>query len=89
MSFGLRKTAQGDMMADRAEQERLVRNSKLTWTLVKPPRLTDDAAGDYDAGPDVSVGMSSHLSRGALARFLLRETSERAHPTQAVFVRDR
>lgn len=89
MSFGLRKTAQSEMMADRAEQERLVRNSKLTWTLVKPPRLTDDAAGEFDAGPTVSVGMSSHLSRGTLARYLLREAIDRTHPTQSVYVRDR
>ena len=48
-------------MEDRDEQERLVRVSKLQWTLVKPPRLTDDPAGEFDAGPAVSVGLWQSL----------------------------
>lgn len=89
LSFGVRRTGQTELMEDRDEQERIVRNSKLAWTIVKPPRLTDDAGGDVDAGPGVSVGLASHCSRAALARFLVGEVKTGAFREQAIFVRDK
>lgn len=89
MSFGRRRTGQDEVMDDRDAQERHVRSSKLQWTLVKPPRLTDDPAGEFDAGPSVSVGLSSHCSRQSLARFLVSELMQPKHLDTAVYVKDR
>lgn len=88
-SFGLRKSGQAEVMADRDEQDRLVRTSKKTWTLIKPNKLSDGAAGEYDAGPSVSVGLGSQLSRASLARFLVNELQQPQFADQAVYVRDR
>jgi len=59
---------------DRAGQERVVMESELRWTVVKPPRLTDGPARKrVRAGPDIKVGLLSRVSRAELAAFLLRE----------------
>lgn len=88
MAFGVRKTGQAEMLDDRDEQERLVRSSRLSWTVVKPPRLTDDAAGAIEAGATMPVGMSSHLSRAALAKFLVDEALRPQYAESAVYVKD-
>lgn len=87
----VQRSAHDGMVEDRAEQERLVRNSKLAgWTLVKPPRLTDDPATDaVNIGPDLSVGMRSSLSRASLADALVREIQEPRFAQQAVYAANR
>ncbi len=87
----VQRSAHDGMVEDRNEQERLVRNSKLAgWTLVKPPRLTDDVATDaVDIGPDLSVGMRSRISRASLAAALLREIHAPRFAQQAVYVANR
>jgi putative NADH-flavin reductase len=89
MSFGLRKSGQAEVLNDRDEQDRLVRTSKKSWTLIKPHKLTDAAGGEYDAGPTVSVGLSSQISRASLARFLVSELQQPQFAEQTVYVRDR
>lgn len=89
MSFGVRRAGQDEVMADRDAQERHVRNSKLQWTLVKPPRLTDEPGAELEAGPSVSVGLGSHLSRQALSRFLVKELMKPQYLDTAVYVKDR
>lgn len=89
LSFGIRRTSMADSMADRDEQERVVRNSKLAWTLVKPPRLTDEASTEVEHGANLSLGLSSHCSRAALARFLVGEVMQPQYRDSAVFVRDK
>ncbi len=88
-SFGARRTGQDEVMEDRDKQERLVRGSHLKWTLVKPPRLTDDPGGELDVGPSVPVGLGSHCSRQALARFLVKELMQPQYLDAAVYVKDR
>ena len=87
----VQRSAHEGMVEDRSEQERLVRNSKLSgWTLVKPTRLTDDAATDtVDIGPDLSVGMRSSISRASLADALVREIQEPRFAQQAVYAASR
>lgn len=90
MSFVLRKAGWEDVMNDRDDQERVVRNSKLTWTAVKPPRLSDGPKTDaVDAGPTLSVNMMSKISRDSLARFLVREVMQPQFPSSAVYVKER
>lgn len=73
---------------DRAEQERLVRDSPLDWTLVKPPRLTTGSGrGRWLAGPAERVGLMSRISRAQLAAFVLDEVEHPRFVRQAVYVR--
>lgn len=73
---------------DRAEQERLVKASGLEWTLVKPPRLTENpGTGRYTWGPEVRVGLLSRISRADVARFILDELESSRNVGRAVVVR--
>ena len=89
LSFGARRAGQDEIMQDRDAQERQIRNSKLKWTLVKPPRLTDEPGGELEAGPAVPVGIASHCSRQALSRFLVKELMQPQYLDSAVYVKDR
>lgn len=78
-----------ETMKDRAEQENVIRASKLDWSIFKPPRLTTARAeGEAVAGPAIRVGLLSSVSRAGLARMMLREAAERRFVRQAVFVRE-
>lgn len=62
---------------DRDEQEAVVMNSGLRWTIVRPPRLVEAAPrGPVAAGIDLPVGLRASLSRADLATFLLDEIAE-------------
>jgi putative NADH-flavin reductase len=72
---------------DRIEQERLVRQSALDWTIIKPPRLTDGVASRHvRAGSDLRVGLLSSISRADLTAFLMDEVEHPRFVGQAVFV---
>lgn len=72
---------------DRAEQERIVRSSRLEWTLVKPPRLTDNGRGEtVRAGIDLDVGLRSTIARDTVAAFLLAEIETPRFVGQTVYV---
>lgn len=73
---------------DRVEQERLVEESGLEWTIVKPPRLTDGrAAGAVSAGPTLTVGLMSKISRADLAEFVMDELETPRFLRMRVFVK--
>jgi putative NADH-flavin reductase len=75
---------------DREGQERVIRASGLRWTIVKPPRLTNQSTrGVYTAGPKVKVGLLSAVSRADLATFIIRELLSPAHVREIVFIRRR
>jgi putative NADH-flavin reductase len=60
-------------LADRREQERLVIDSGLAWTLLRPTRLTDGAArGRWRTSPTARVGALSHISRADVAEAIAR-----------------
>lgn len=72
---------------DRAEQEKVVRQSGLVWTLVKPSRLTSGKAlGKWRVGPGVRVSLLSSIARDDLAEFILQETLNPQFAGQAVFI---
>jgi putative NADH-flavin reductase len=72
---------------DRLEQERLVRQSGLDWTIIKPPRLTDAvASGHVRAGSDVRIGLFSRISRADLKTFLMDQIERPGFVGQSVFV---
>lgn len=73
---------------DRVEQERVVGESGLDWTIVKPPRLTDGPARHgVQVGPVLRVGMLSSISRADLAEFLLGTVDRAQHVGARVFVK--
>ena len=73
---------------DRRLQESLVRHSDVEWTLVRPPRLTDD---DTPGVPEVTtrpkIGALDHASRRHLAETLVRAAVTDAWPRQEIYVR--
>lgn len=74
-------------MADRAEQEQVVKTSGLRWTLVKPPRLTDGESTDVAVGTDVRVGLFSSVSRASLANVLLDLCDDASSVGSVLFVK--
>jgi putative NADH-flavin reductase len=84
---GIYQRSQREGAADRAEQERLVKESDLEWTLIKPPRLTNGPRSKrFRAGPDLRVGLLSLVSMADVAAFTLSEILDPKHIREAVFV---
>lgn len=80
-----RQSSVAGMVAERREQERLVRESGLDWTLVRPPRLTDGAGGEaVRVGAGLQVGALAKVARADLARVLARAATERRWLCEAV-----
>jgi len=76
-----------DLARDRDEQERILKESPLDWTVVKPPRLTDgERRGSVRTGPDLPIGMTAKVSRADLASFLLDEAANREFVRRCVFI---
>lgn len=76
-----------EIARDREAQEHLVHDSKLEWTIVKPPRLTDaPARRRVRASPTLRVGLLSTISRADLAEFMLSEIEDPRFIRQHVFV---
>ncbi len=72
---------------DREEQEQLVKECGLDWTLIKPPRLTDGPTSEkLRCNADVRIGVFSHVSRTDLATCILKEIREPLHMHNSVFL---
>ncbi len=55
-------------------QEKIISQSGLDYTIVRPARLTDEATvGKYKAAENLHIGLFSHISRTAVADFLLKQ----------------
>ena len=64
------------IIAAKTEQERLIRESGLDWTIVRPGGLGDGPrTGDYRSGTDPSL-MAGLVSRADVAEFVLRQLSD-------------
>jgi putative NADH-flavin reductase len=84
----LLRSGRPDLAEDTARQERVVIESPLHWTLVKPPRLTNGPSkGRVRVGTALNVGLLSRVSRVDLARFLLDEAAAGLHVRERVYVR--
>jgi putative NADH-flavin reductase len=71
------------IMAAKEEQESLIRNSGLDWTIVRPGGLTDGSAtGSYLSGIDRSI-KATRISRADVAAFMLKELSDNRYLHQA------
>ncbi len=67
----------GDELADKSEQERLIRASELDWTIVRPARLTEaPGTGRYRAGPALRFTARAHVPRADVAELIVRELDQ-------------
>jgi putative NADH-flavin reductase len=74
----------GHKMRDKDEMERLIRASRLDWTIVRPPALRNKPhTGVYHVGTDLKIRMTSAISRADLADFLLRQVTTPTYLHQA------
>jgi len=59
---------------DKDMMERCVEKSRLEWTIVRPPRLTNGPRqGRYRAGERIPLSIRSGMSRGDVADFMLEQ----------------
>src|SRR6201996_6933268 len=74
-------------MADQRAQERLLAASDLDYTIVRPPRLTDDAAtGTYRVLPDALPSSSRRISRADVADFMLQQLADPRFHRRGVYL---
>ena len=71
---------------DKEKQEKLIRNSRLDWTIVRPGQLTNGKrSGKYKHGPNVgSYILTKMISRANVAHFMLRQLEDRTYSRKAV-----
>jgi putative NADH-flavin reductase len=75
----------GDIFADKAAGEAIVRSSNLEWTIAYPVLLTDGPrTGKYRAGAALELRGMPKVSRADVADFLLRELAARAFVRKGV-----
>lgn len=74
---------------DRAEQEKVIKDSSLEWTIIKPPRLSN-AVSDNSVivGEQIKVGILSSISRRSLAGFIVSELLTPRFICKAIFVKN-
>ncbi|MCA9489290.1 MAG: NAD(P)H-binding protein [Myxococcales bacterium] len=71
---------------ERDEQEAMVKESGLTWTLLHPPRLTEGTGGPTRIGAALQVGANDHVDRIELARAALDAAANGAHANEGVAI---
>lgn len=80
------KIAVPKILNDAIQHAEVLQNSNLNWTIVRGPRLTNDAkTGKYRVGW-VGVNASTKISRADLADFILRLVEDEQFTHQMPFV---
>lgn len=75
-----------EIAADRDEQEKVVMESGLDWTIVKPFRISQArSVGRVRAAPAIRIGMFTSIRCADLADFLVKELVDGQFHRQAVF----
>ncbi len=83
---GIMKLAVPKVLNDAIEHHKVLENSGLQWTIVRGPRLTDEARkGDYRVGW-VGVNASTSIGRADLADFIVQLVEEEQYDYQMPFV---
>jgi len=72
MMGALLKLLARSVLEDARDQVELVKDSDTRWTVVRGPRLTEDAhTGEFRHGPNLSLGMRDTAARENVADFIL------------------
>lgn len=83
---GLLKLLSGKILADAEAHLEVLQQSGLEWTVVRGPRLTEDAGtGSYGVGW-VGGDSTTKISRDDLAEFLLTQIDDRQYVREMPFV---
>lgn len=76
------------VVADHSGQERLLRDSSLDWTIVRPGNLTDGPVTDESrhdvAAPSGSIKIK--VSRADVAAFMLKQVNDNGYSRQAPYL---
>jgi putative NADH-flavin reductase len=71
-------------MRDKDYMEALVSASKIDWTIVRPPALTNGPLSrKYQSGVGLKIGFFAKLSLADLANFMLQEATVGQYIKQA------
>ena len=74
----------GRAYEDKSSQERLIKESKLDWTIARPGVLTNGPrTGRYKVLQDASQWRNGIISRSDVADFLVRQISDQGHIRQS------
>ena len=73
---------------DKAKQEKLIRNSNLNWTIVRPGQLTNGKfTGKYKHGENLgNYILTKMISRANVAHFMLSQLTDPSYLKKAVGV---
>ncbi len=73
---------------DKAKQEKMIRNSNLNWTIIRPGQLTNGKRrGHYKHGTDVgNYILTKMISRADVAHFMLSQLNDNSYLRKAVGV---
>jgi putative NADH-flavin reductase len=70
----LMRVALGPILPDKEKQEEIVRQSGLEWVIVRPvPLSRGEGTGVYRFGTELEPKMTSRISRGDVAHFMLNQ----------------
>ena len=76
-----------DIFADKLAGEKLLRESRLEWTIVYPVLLTDGPrTGDYRVGERLELSGMPKISRADVAEFMLKELYDAAYLKRVVAI---
>ncbi len=88
LARGLQRLLLRHVLVDKDRQEALVAASSLTWTILRPPQLTDEPTARADlvawSGPPSREKKSWKTSRASVARAALEAVSKGKYLRQAV-----
>jgi putative NADH-flavin reductase len=84
----LRNTLLRNIADDSAEMEQIVKATRLDWTIVRPPRLTNGARTEHYGVADdhlpAGAGTNATVSRADVAHFMLNEVEQPGHMRRVV-----
>ncbi|MGA7520847.1 MAG: SDR family oxidoreductase [Acidobacteriaceae bacterium] len=84
----LRNTLLRNIADDSAAMERIVKATRLDWTIVRPPRLTNGARTEHYGVADdhlpSGAGRNATVSRADVAHFMLNEVEQPGHMRRVV-----
>jgi putative NADH-flavin reductase len=83
----LLRTLFGNLFADLPAQEKLIAESGLNWTIVRPARLTNGPkTGVYRCGEHIYIHPFTSISRADVADFLWKEAVSPEHQRKVVTI---
>jgi putative NADH-flavin reductase len=73
------KTFMKSLFADKRLQERIVKESGLAWTIVRPAILTDKPQGTVKVNPSHRLGLVATVPRASVAKFMLQQLGDKTY----------